>query len=86
MGNITLTVDSGASDTVIPPTVCRLAALVQGPKFGIEYEIANGDSVENLGERHVLMKTSEGEGSSSMEMRFQVVDVSKSLLSVHNVC
>ena len=55
------------------------------PAAGVEYEIANGDSVENLGERHVLMKTSDS-NDSAMDMRFQVVDVSKALMSVHRVC
>ena len=81
-----MTVDSGASDTVVPPTVCRAAKLVKGDKFGIEYEIANGETIENLGERQCLMRTAEGDSDASMEMRFQVVDVSKSLLSVHRVC
>ena len=43
---VTLTVDSGASDTVVPPTVCRAAKLVKGDKFGIEYEIADGETIE----------------------------------------
>ena len=84
---LTLTVDSGASDTVVPPSVCRSAQLLKtGEKFGIEYEIADGSSIENLGERHCLMKTTEATNGSSMEMRFQVVDVSKALLSVHRMC
>ena len=32
------------------------------------------------------MKTTEGDSDASMEMTFQVVDVSKALLSVHRVC
>ena len=84
---VTLTVDSGASDTVVPPSVCRSAKLVTtGEKFGIEYEIASGETIENLGERHCLMRTSESASDASMEMKFQVVDVSKSLLSVNRVC
>ena len=42
--------------------------------------------MENLGERHVLMKTAEGTDAPSMDMKFQVVDVSKPLLSVHREC
>ena len=84
---LTLTVDSGASDTVVPPTVCPAAKLMtSGEKFGIEYEIADGSSIENLSEKHCLMKTQEGEADANMEMKFQVVDVSKALLSVHRVC
>ena len=85
---LTLTVDSGASDTVVPRTVCSLAPIVKGPRFGTEYEIANGDTVDNEGERNCLMRTSESDGSdeSAMEVQFQIVDVSKALLSVHRVC
>ena len=32
------------------------------------------------------MKTKEGEAHASMEMKFQVVDVSDALLSAHRVC
>ena len=32
------------------------------------------------------MKIQEGETDANMEMKFQVVDVSKALLSVHRVC
>ena len=40
-----------------------------------------------MGERNCLMKTSEAEAADSgMEMKFQVVDVSKALLSVNRVC
>ena len=84
---LTLTVDSGASDTVVPPTVCSLAPLVKGPRYGIEYEAANGETVDNMGERDCLMKTGEIEAADpGMEMKFQVVDVSKALLSVNRVC
>ena len=85
---LTLTVDSGASDTVVPPSVCSSAPLVRGSKFGIEYEIADGNTVENLGERLCLMKTSENAtpDTDALEMQFQVVDVSKALMSVHRVC
>ena len=85
---LTLAVDSGASDTVVPPSVCSSVPLVRGAKFGIEYEIADGNTVENLGERLCLMKTSENAttDADAFEMQFQVVDVSKALMSVHRVC
>ena len=85
---LTLTVDSGASDTVVPPSVCLAAPLMRGIKFGIEYEIADGNTVENWGERACLIKTSESAttDADALEMQFQVVDVSKALMSVHRVC
>lgn len=81
---VTLTVDSGASDTVVPPTVAPGAPLQKSDRVGIEYEIANGHVIENLGEKHCLTKFSEA-NSAPMLMNFQVVDVSKALLSVHRV-
>ena len=67
--------------------MCRSAKLVTtGEKFGIEYEIASGETIENLGERNCLMRTSESASDASMEMKFHVVDVSKSFLSVNRVC
>ena len=85
---LTLTVDSGASDTVVPRTVCSLAPLVKGPRYGIEYEIANGETIDNEGERDCLMRVGEADASedNSMQVTFQVVDVTKALLSVHRVC
>ena len=53
-------------------------------RVGIEYEIANGSTIENLGERHCVTEFLSEEADSAMTMRFQVVDVSKALLSVHH--
>ena len=81
---VTLTVDSGASDTVVPPTVAPGAPLQKSDRVGIEYEIADGHVIENLGEKHCLTKFSDS-NAAPMLMNFQVVDVSKALLSVHRV-
>ena len=56
---IVLTVDLGASDTVVPPHVARNLPLLPSSKVGIEYEVANGGVVVNLGERRGEMKTRE---------------------------
>ena len=83
---VTLIVDSGASDTVVPPTVCRAAAMRMSNKVGTTYEVADGSEAKNLGERVCEMKTSE-HATGGMEMSFQVIDrVNKALLSVHRVC
>ena len=82
---VTLTVDSGASDTVVPPTVCPGAELLTTSRVGTEYEIANGGFIENLGEKRCLTQFSASGSSPPMLMNFQVVDVSKALLSVHRV-
>ena len=77
---VVLTVDSGASDTVIPPGVCSLAVLHHTEKVGTEYEVANGGIIENLGERRCLMRLSEK--GNVLDMKRQVVDVHKPLLAV----
>ena len=83
----TLLVDSGARDTVVPQSVCQAATLHWTNKVGVKYEIANGDTLHNLGERRCMMKTAEDEeDNSAFVMAFQVVDVNKPLLSVTKVC
>ena len=84
---MTFLVDSGASDTVVPPTVCASAQLHMTAKVGTEYEVADGGVVENLGEKRCLMKVNQSTSSAeATSMVFQVVDVSKPLLSVCKVC
>ena len=78
---VVLTVDSGASDTVIPPHIARNLPLLHSNKVGIEYEVANGGVVINLGEKRAEMKLKEDD-TSSMIMSFQVVEVHKPLLAV----
>ena len=78
---VILTVDSGASDTVLPPSVARNVPLVSSDKVGIEYEVANGGVVINLGERHAEISTGEGHKNTFL-MSFQVVEVHKPLLAV----
>ena len=82
---VTLTVDSGASDTVVPIAVCPGAELIKTSRVGTEYEIADGSTIENLGEKQCLTKLAVGDASNPMLMSFQVVDVSKALLSVHKI-
>ena len=77
---VVFTVDSGASDTVVPPGVCSLAPLHHTEKVGTEYEVANSAIITNLGERRCLMRTSEK--GAILNMKWQVVDVHKPLLSV----
>ena len=53
---LTFTVDSGASNTVVLPLACVSAPLVRGSKFGIDYEIIDGNTVENMGERSCIIE------------------------------
>ena len=75
---VVFTVDSGASDTVVPPGVCSLAPLHHTEKVGTEHEFANSAIITNLGERRCLMRTSEK--GAIINMKWQVVDVHKPFL------
>ena len=44
-------VDSGASDMVMPPKVCRAAEIRHSSKVGTAYEVADGGVAKNLGEK-----------------------------------
>ena len=79
---IELTADTGACDTVIPKAMAPLIPVVPSMQSerGMEYEIANGDSIPNLGEKRCEMWT-EG-ASSSKSIAMQVADVHKALLSL----
>ena len=81
---LTLTVDSGASDTVIPPSCMEWSFLFHTPKVGSEYEVANGAVVHNLGERRFIMRLSDK--GDELELACQVVeDVHKPLLAVSSI-
>ena len=79
---VELTADTGACDTVIPKDLCPsipIMASLQSLR-GMEYEVANGESIPNLGERRCLMWTEDG--SSVKHINMQVADVHKALLSL----
>ena len=50
---------------------------------GKEYEVANGESIVNLGEKRCLLQN---EGGSEKLLTLQVCDVHKPLLSVSKLC
>ena len=53
-----VTVDSGACDTVMPISSCDFKILPSyASTHGIEYEVANGAEIPNLGERKCLIRT-----------------------------
>ena len=62
--------DSGACETVMPKGLCANIALKESAasKAGVEYEVASGKAVPNLGERHCEIYC-EG-AASSMMMHF----------------
>ena len=80
-----MTVDSGASDTVIPPHLLNLCALIHTSKVGTGYEEANGDIVHNLGERRCIMRVAE-ESKIERHIAFQVFGpVHNPLLAVSSI-
>ena len=76
--------DSGATATVIPPSVGKAYAIQPGDasRAGVSYEVANGEEILNLGETLLPVVTAEG---SWKGLRAQVADVSKPLQSVRTL-
>ena len=74
------TMDSGATVTVIPPTAGKWYDLQESPasRAGVEYEVANGDKIPNLGQKLLPVVTNEG---GLRGMLAQVADVSGALTS-----
>ena len=77
-------VDSGASETVVNEEMLPDVEVKEGPasKRGVEYEVANGEKIPNLGEKKFRGVTIEGK---SRNITAQVCDVNKALLSVKKV-
>ena len=79
---IEITVDSGACDTVMPTSLSPQISLLQTEmsRSGMEYEVANGAGLPNMGEKRCVMMTE----NSTLGKRivFQCADVHKALLSV----
>ena len=82
---IEITIDSGACETVMPMSWCKGISVLSSPQYlqGVEYEVANGETIPNLGERRCLMMTA---GSNAMKkITFQVADVHKPLLAISKI-
>ena len=82
---LVLTIDSGASENVIgmhavPECPTRPSA---GSRAGVTYVAANGMQMPNRGEKRVRVKTKEG---CCCELKMQVTDVRKPLMSVSKIC
>eukprot|EP00973_Karenia_brevis_P003725 514899-Karenia_brevis.AAC.1 len=78
---LTVTVDSGAADSVAPEDQCVGYATrsTAASKAGMNYIAANGKKIPNLGEKVISAVTQEGIETS---MRFQICPVTKALGSV----
>ena len=77
-----LAVDSGASETVVPPHLLQFVDTHPGEasRRGVMYEVANGQRIPNLGEK-LFVGASHEEGHLR-RIKAQVCDVSKPLMSV----
>ena len=78
---IEMAVDSGASETVIPEEMIQAAKLQpsEASKRGVQYEVANGQRIPNLGQKAFQGMSDEG---VLRGVTAQVCDVNKPLLSV----
>ena len=72
--------DSGAIETVVNEDTLTSIDLVRaGSRKGVEYEVANGTRIPNLGEKKFTGTTEEG---MQRKIVAQVADVNKALMSV----
>ena len=78
---ITMYVDSGATETVMSEDMLASIKVTDGPasRRGVTYEIANGVRIPNLGERRFKGVIEDG---SEKQITAQVCSVNKALLSV----
>ena len=78
---IEMAVDSGATETVVGTDMLTHIATTEGDacKRGVQYEVASGELIDNLGEKKF---TGHSEGGHERGMTAQVCDVNKALLSV----
>jgi len=81
---IDMAVDSGATETVIGEHMLCGIETVEGEacKKGVQYEVASGTLIPNLGEKKFIAV---GEGGEMRKMKAQVCEVNKALLSVKRV-
>ena len=79
---VEMTADTGACDTVMPRLMCNGIQIQQSLQSlnSMEYEVASGQTIPNLGERRCLMWT-EG-ATEARRINLQVADVHKALLSL----
>ena len=74
-----LTVDSGAVDTVVPPTSVKSYEPSQATQAGFVYQSADGTEIPHLGETRLQGKTELG---NTIGMTVQVAEITKPLGSV----
>ena len=79
-----MAVDSGASESVVSDEMLTRVTTVKGDamKKGVQYEVADGTLIPNLGEKKFIAASDNG---VARQMRAQACEVNKALLSVHRV-
>ena len=79
---IEMAVDSGASESVVSEDMLNGVETVEGKakKMGVQYEVADGTLIPNLGEKKYIAVSDAG---VARHMKSQVCEVNKALLSVH---
>ena len=82
---ISLTVESGAAETVIPRMLLQSHPIneTQASRDGLNYASATGDPTPNVGEQKLLLLTNE---SSLRAMTFQAAPVDRPSGSVKRMC
>ena len=82
---IEVTIDSGACDTVMPTSMCKHISIMQTEESrrGMEYEVANGETVLNVGARHCILMSENSQNPK--RITFQCADIHKPLLSISRV-
>jgi len=81
---IDMAIDSGATETVVGERMLTSIDTVEGEacRKGVQYEVASGTLIPNLGEKRFLAVGEEGQ---MRRMKAQVCDVNKALLSVKRI-
>ena len=76
--------DSGASESVCPPSMAPLWAIEDSPgsKIGLHYLSANGGRIANRGQQRLPIELAGGVRTHAV---FQVADVSRPLISVEKL-
>ena len=83
--DIEVTIDSGAVDTVGPPSVGKAFKMyrTEASEAGRHFRAANGSMIINHGEKKITGCTEDGR---KLQMRMTVADVGKVLMSVAKAC
>jgi len=81
---IEMAVDSGASESVVSEDMLTRVTTVEGyaQKKGVQYEVADGTLIPNLGEKKFVAVS---DGGVTRQMKAQVCEVKKAICSVHRV-